>query len=320
MKPRPNLLTRSLLVLIAASATALAQVAVAPMDPPEPDMAPEAPPPVVVPRIEKLLRRAPAKALVIRTSATDAKTQSNLEEDLSVMARILEKAVTKDSSDGEGPQASGIQLFFSSGGDSPRNLYLEGYGAVFMLNVQFPLLPPPTKPDEAKPPSETNSTWEEAKRELYGQKDEWPDVGRWLKLHSGSDKPQPYDARKVERLQRSVLEALKNAANIRNLKSDETIIVCVFGGASGRNVATKNVRLANVAAEVRIEQSTARLLGADERSPAGGQQTVLTLRVKKTDAEAFAKGSIDLDTFTGRAQITAYAAETGGWGGGRGFY
>ena len=38
-----------------------------------------------------------------------------------------------------------------------------------------------------------------------------------------------------------------------------------------------------------------------------GQGTVLTIRVKKGDVDAFAKDEVDLKTFEGRATINAYA-------------
>jgi len=43
---------------------------------------------------------------------------------------------------------------------------------------------------------------------------------------------EEYDGTKVNKLKDALFEALKNATNIRNLKSDDSITVCVFGGAS----------------------------------------------------------------------------------------
>jgi hypothetical protein len=51
-----------------------------------------------------------------------------------------------------------------------------------------------------------------------------------------------------------------------------------------------------------------------------GRQTVLTLRVKKSDVDAYAKGKVNLDEFQKRARLTAYATGTGpGAGGGFGY-
>src|SRR5204862_5958190 len=87
-------------------------------------------------------RGGPGKALVIRTSDSDAKEQANLEEDLAVMSRILDKTMSKNLDDDRANRFMGISVLFAPGSGSIRNLYLEGYGALFLLNVNFPLLPP----------------------------------------------------------------------------------------------------------------------------------------------------------------------------------
>ena len=48
--------------------------------------------------------------------------------------------------------------------------------------------------------------------------------------------------------------------------------------------------------------------------PARG--TIMTIRVKKSDADAFAKGKLSLEDFRKKASITTYAGDTGSWGGG----
>jgi len=127
-------------------------------------------------------RGRPGKALVIRTSDAGAKAQANLEEDLAVMSRILDKTVAKKLDDDRGNRFMGINVLFAPGSGSIRNLYLEGYGALFLLNVNFPLLPPPEKAEPTKEKSETDSTWEEAKQELYGQSDAWAQAGKAFKF------------------------------------------------------------------------------------------------------------------------------------------
>ena len=44
--------------------------------------------------------------------------------------------------------------------------------------------------------------------------------------------------------------------------------------------------------------------------------TVMTIRVKKSDADAFAKGNLTLDEFRKKARISNYAADIGGAGAG----
>jgi hypothetical protein len=261
-------------------------------------------------------RGGPGKALVIRTSDADAKAQANLEEDLAVMSRILDKTVSKKMDDDGANRFMSINVLFAPGSGSIRNLYLEGYGALFLLNVNFPLLPPPEKPEPTKEKSETDSTWEEAKQELYGQYDAWAPVGKSLKFSMSAGPQQEYDKDKVDDLKESLLEALKNATNIRNLKADESIIVCVFGGVSAApgkpGKARTWVKRAPNAPDADLEDVL--VTERDDGPPARG--TIMTMRVKKSDADAFAKGKLNLDDFRKKASITTYAGDTGGWGGG----
>src|SRR5256886_14538876 len=123
-------------------------------------------------RLQSIVHRGhdgPGRALVIRTSDADAKAQGNLEEDLAVMSRILDKTLAQKLDEDRPNRFMGINVLFGPGSSPIRSLYLEGYGALFLLNVNFPLLPPPQKAEQTKEKSETDSTWEEARRENYGE-------------------------------------------------------------------------------------------------------------------------------------------------------
>ncbi len=256
-------------------------------------------------------RGRPGKALVIRTSDADAQAQSNLEEDLAVMSRILDKTVAKKLDDDRGNRFMGINVLFAPGSGSIRNLYLEGYGTLFLLNVNFPLLPPPEKAEATKEKSETDSTWEEAKQELYGQSDAWAQVGRASRFSMSPAPQQEYDKDKVDDLKESLLEALKNATNIRNLKADESITVCVFGGVS---TAPRKAWLKRAPNAPDADRDEVLITEPGDGRPAYG--TIMTIRVKKSDADAFAKGKLNLEDFRKKASITTYAGDTGGWSGG----
>ena len=233
------------------------------------------------------------------------------------MSRVFDKTLEQKLSDDRRPKAMGIEVFFAPGSSPIRSLYLEGYGALFLTGVNFPLLPPPDKPEAAKEKTDTDSTWEEAKREIYGRADAWGQFGKTFKFTASSGQEQEYDEKKVEEMKDGMLEALKNAINIRNLKSDETITVCVFGGA---NQGPRKVRaVARRAPDAADDDADTTVVwdGRDGGVPARG--TILTIRVKKSDADAFAKGKLNLENFRQKASITAYAGDSGGWSGGGGF-
>ena len=267
----------------------------------------------VAQRLQNIVRRGPGasgKTLVIRSSETDPKDQVNLEEDLAVMSHIFDKAI--DENLGEDGHAwkhpMGIDVFFAPSSNPMRSLYLEGYGALFLLNVGIPLLPPPAKAEPQKEKSPVDSNWDQARQELYGQHTEG-------KIVTGPVKE--YSEEKVNRLKDALLEALKNATNIRNLKPNDSVTVCVFGGAipgALRFAATAKRTLA-AGEEPEEPRPWPALPGQPYRGPAGG--TMMTIRVKKTDVDDFAKGKLNLDEFHKKAKISNYA---GGAGGGDGSF
>src|SRR6185295_6344884 len=180
-------------------------------------------------------------------------------------------------------------------------------------------LPPPEKPEQTKEKSETSSTWEQARRELYGQEDfysgAWNQYQKMFKAGTNFGLTQEYDENKVQELKDTILESLKNATNIRNLKSDETVTLCVFGGASSPRTKGVVKRAADTddkdgnEVEVTIER--------DGGSPARG--TIMTVRARKSDVDAFAKGKLSLDDFRKKTSIAIYPGDGGGWGGGNAF-
>ncbi len=273
----------------------------------------------VAQRLQSIVRRGPGasgKTLVIRSSETDAKEQVNLEEDLAVMSHIFDKTI--DENLGEDGHAwkhpMGIDVFFAPSSNPMRSVYLEGYGALFLLNVGIPLLPPPTKAEPQKEKSPVDSNWDQAKQELYGQRTEGKTVTGPVK---------EYSEEKVNRLKDALLEALKNATNIRNLKPNDSVTVCVFGGASAGALKFTTPALGDLAAlggirageEPEEPRPWTALPGHPYRGPAAG--TMMTIRVKKTDVDDFAKGKLNLDEFHKKAKITTYA---GGVGGGDGSF
>jgi hypothetical protein len=254
-------------------------------------------------RLQSIVSRAapgrnPSKALVVLTSGPDAKTQGSLQEDLAVMSHILDKAMDDSlGSDQRLPKAMGVDLFFWPDAGSLRQAYLEGYGALFLLKVSFPLLPPPTKGEAQKEEPKGSSAWEEAREEVFGE----PAV---VGMGPGAAE-DPYKEEKVNRLKSSLLDALKNAANIRDLKADEGVTVCVLGGAKQQPGRAKAIGRASGA---RPGEMTL-LGGPREGTPQRG--TILSIRVKKSAIDAFAKGQMDLDEFRQKALSTIYEGDVG---------
>jgi hypothetical protein len=254
-------------------------------------------------------QRSP-RALVIPKEASDAKSLGEVEEDLGVMAHILDKAV---SSGDKAARAMGIAVFSKfPGAAAPQNLYVEGHGAIFLLDVNYPLLPPPAKEakDEAKEP--VNNEWEEARREMArpgkGQPGDNPFAifeeryggDAWnVKLPSAE-----YDADKVEDLKKDLIGALKNAANIRRLKSDETVTVVVTGAEAG--VVTKAFKsTSGKPGSSKTERVVVAKSSAGERARVA-DSAKLIIRARKADAEAFQNGKLDFDAFRKKVTVLIY--------------
>src|SRR5262249_8835281 len=118
--------------------------------------------------LNRRMSGGPEKALVVRSADTDAAAQSNLEEDLAVMLKVFDNAIEGVRGTNPVRNVLGINVYFSANPAPNRSLYLDGYGALFLMRVDFPLLAPPAAKDEPKEKAPTDSSWEAARRELYG--------------------------------------------------------------------------------------------------------------------------------------------------------
>ena len=242
------------------------------------------------------------RALVIPQEAGDPKEFAETEEDLNVMARILEKAAS--GRDDKHPHAMGIAIQTDIFGSPavPKNLYIEGHGALFFLNVNFPLLPPATKSSENDSKEKTSTEWEEARRELY-QKPGQPGFQFNWKAATVGGPAEEYDADKVEDLKRDVASALKNANHIRKLKSDETVTVVI----SGRSGSAEPKVFRKSSSGGGSGSNNARSVVAFGRSGGGeGRGTKLIIRARKADIDSFQKDKLSLEDFRKKVTMIVY--------------
>jgi len=235
----------------------------------------------------------PYRALLVLTSQSDPATRANLQEDLAVMYHILDKSVDQQlGQDQQFRKAMGVDLFFSPEVSRLRSAYLEGYGALFLMRVNFALIAPSTQSQASKDDQPGNSDWEEAWQEVFAD-------ARTSGVPAPGVVTEPYSEEKVKRLVSSLLESLKNAANIRGLKADEGITICIAGAPSlqaQRPVAKRSPA---------PRSEPTRLQGA----PDGSRSTCLTIRAKKSDIDAFSKGQVNLEEFRRAASVSSYEGE-----------
>jgi hypothetical protein len=273
-------------------------------------------------RLQNVITRvaAPNGALVIPKNEAEAKSVAATEEDLNIMAHILEKVPA--SPDRKGRRAMGIPVR-APGNGVPQNIYLDGYGAIFFLNVNYPLSAPPqpAAPAEAKAePSE----WDEARRELYQPPQ--PTEMKWETDFKGElfgigGAAEPYDEEKVEALQNGLIGALNNASHIRSLKDHETVTIVVkgratagnrvyirksaagnpnggggFGGGGGSSSSPRAGTGQSNSGPFTIEQAPT--------APPADRGNTLVIRADKESIDAFAKDKLSLDEF--RKKVTTF--------------
>ena len=229
---------------------------------------------------------------IIQFSDLEPKTYADMQEDLSVMHRILSKARADDP--GFSARLESIVWGASEAGPPVRSMYLEGYGAVFLLHVKFPLVGPKSLEPEPKPKDNISEEWERAKAELSSRNTFELNLQRIITRAAGpaADK---YDAQKVEELTVTVLEALKNGTHIRHLMPEEAITVAILGPEPAIRVAVENEdESGEVKRRTRVESI----------GPRG--ESTMTIRAKKSDIDDFAKGKVDLDAFRKKAKILVY--------------
>jgi hypothetical protein len=228
--------------------------------------------------------------VMIRFSQPDAKAAATLEEDLFVMARVLSRTLERAEAE-KVDYKMNVPMLLTGSGRSVRPMYLEGTGPLFMIKVNFPLIPTPKPEAKSAKKANDDSEWDAAQRDLFDDAEV---------TYEEASSRNGYKEEQVELLKKELIGALKNAANIRGLRLDEFVNIAVFGQSSGARV--KTVTLPGAAGGLTV---TAGAYNSDLAN--AGKGSVLTLRAKKSDIDAFAAGKLDAAAFKEKVAVTAYA-------------
>jgi len=253
-----------------------------------------------------LLRYTPQSILVIPADEIKTEDLATITEDVGIMCRVLDKKLEQEA------RIATRRTLLPFGGDTEtEGIYLEGYGALFVLNVNLPLTPPPETKKEEQPKEEGDPLWEETRHELYSTNED-ADHTRFgvVYMRSGLDHlSEEYDPEKVEQLKTTLVKSLKHAANLRNLKSDESVIITVKGCAPPAVIEETVVEREEHGSRTHSKSISAtrsvpvQKIISDERSVAS---TVLTIRTKKSDIDLFSKGQVTFDQFRQKVRIHTY--------------
>jgi hypothetical protein len=201
-----------------------------PATPAPPPRAARQPPPFQNRLAEIVTRTGPRTAsvtprpLIVSFAETNPVVIRALEEDLIVLHHILAKSVSSADTPGD-LQTMGLALRGLPDHAADHHvMYLEDYGAVFVLQASFPLMGAARARRE--PPREHNSEWERAREELFGA------PGTSGGLPGRIPAVPEYDPERVEQLTNALLQALKNGSRIRHLRSEDWVSVAVVSSQS----------------------------------------------------------------------------------------
>jgi hypothetical protein len=238
-----------------------------------------------------------------------------ISEDLTVMCRIFDKAAVWAGRMGAGEAGARIPVDISTV-ELPndlimtQSLYLDGYGAIFFLPVDFPLAAPPQEQTVAKTEASADPLWSQTANELRGV----PQQSR------RTSAPQ-YSAQRVENLKAALIGTLRHAANLRTRRAEDAINIVIAtrsdqGGRRGW--AFRGLRTDEYGDPLTQPQTAVPTWDSPELP------TVLILRTTKADVDALAKGGLSQEQFAGKVQILKSwtspipVGGAGGYGGSRG--
>jgi hypothetical protein len=236
--------------------------------------------------------------VVIQFGSKKPEAIAAMEDDLAVMTHIIDGALDRMGDDVP-DEKMGIKLYYASGGKSVRALYLENFGPLFMVKVNFPVHAPAAT--EAKPAEEPDDTeWNRARRNVLG----FPEDSRW----TGGSGGVPYEAQRVEALKKQLVAALKNASNMKGVKPEEYVTVTVFGSPAAMDgvvIREQKGSSSRQATASRLEVVEGNKVTQIESARASSHGTVLTLRLKKADIDAAGKDGGD--ALAKKAIVNTYA-------------
>jgi len=168
-------------------------------------------------------------SVVITSEDGQPERISQVTEDMGIMARILDKQVLEMPAPQPKQMTFGDRSFYYLRSEAPgekttRGIYISGYGALFLMEVDFPLRPQVKVEEKEEKKADVGDIWEQTKDELTGRYRRFGPEEREIKRDR---RKAVFDESKVKELKEKIIKALKYASNIRGLEPDEKIIVAV---------------------------------------------------------------------------------------------
>jgi hypothetical protein len=242
---------------------------------------------------------AQARQMVLVVPGRDLKpeTFAAITEDLPVMCRIFDKALYpgKRSAGAWAYMSRGDSLgwLFTQQSGRTQSLYLDGYGAVFFVQVDFPLMAPQQQ-EEPKPEESADRVWSQTMNELRGQEDR----------RDNEATGPAYDTQKVDNLKATLIKTLRHAANLRVRPQDQITLVIGSHAAMGGVLQEHAQWLYPQQRRVLVPMNNPKRPDSPEPDPAA----TLVLHTTKADVDAMAAGKLTADQFALKVQTLWSAA------------
>jgi len=281
------------------------------------------------------------KVLVVPSAEVNPKELAEIIEDMQIMSHILDERFK------ETRRVQGVFTdfgdFFGRDNRQTEATYLQGYGVLFSMEVNFSFSPPPKQQQQQaeQTDEQVDSTWEKAKQQVFSPGDS--------RGAGDTGSAEEYNSQMVEELKRDLITTLKHAANIRGVQPDEWVILTVIGGGrQGGSFGGRSFMMGGMGGYGGIMGGGYGVSGGSSGSGGGGMgggmmggmggggmmgggmgggmmgggmmgggmagldemgvsaATVLTIRAKKSDIDAYAKDEKIFEQFRRKVQIFTY--------------
>jgi len=285
------------------------------------------------------VREADRSVSVIAFKSPNQQTVDETAEDLNIMSLVLAQNLERTFANDTSEFKLGIPMLLKSGARWVEASYIEGFGAVFNLKVRFPLVAPksPVRTVEETP---RVSEWDRARSSLVGTAE--PALEDYYKTRMGlvaaqdwrvtsTDREQPFDPALIETLRTRVLELLRNASNLRHVAPEEFVVV-TFSGPPNTQFVTSAIAAGSKQSAAGVmpvpepyfpapadssREQTQNPFRSDLKSGRGQghiaevanfpeRLTFMSIRIKKSKAEAFAANKLPKEDFLKSAEVTTY--------------
>ena len=227
------------------------------------------------------------RAWIVPSGEMKPEEMASIQEDMTVMSRILDKAL--DQAD-LGRSQKGVFIGYHFGGTLTmgQTLFLSGYGALFRINVDFPLAGPTEQPKQ-EPTADKDPIWAKTKLEITDPGSE----------DSKDEDEEKYQPEKVDALKKALVSSLKHASNIRALQATDKVVILV---ASRRSESSGPVFSFIGSGKAKVVSSAGYGKSTNDSTPA----TTLIVQVKKADIDALAGGTLTPEQFQKKVLMTSY--------------